>query len=60
MAHDLQVARQLADPRPRDAATVGELASYRHLDPRWHDWATVRSSLAAVAVLMIRSAQEGS
>lgn len=33
-----QLVRQLADPRPADAAVTGELDEYKNLDRRWHDW----------------------
>lgn len=36
-----QVARQLADPRPADTSATAQLASYRNLAPRWHDWRQV-------------------
>ncbi len=49
-----QVARQLADPRPRDPEVTGQLASYRALEPRWHDWKLVCEVLAAVAERMTR------
>jgi hypothetical protein len=49
-----QVARQLADPRPRDAQVTRELASYKSLEPRWHDWATVTAVLADLAERMTR------
>jgi hypothetical protein len=49
-----QLVRQLADPRPRDAATTRQLASYKGLQPRWHDWAEVRRVLAQVAQEMTR------
>ncbi len=41
-----QLVRQLADPRPRDAEVTTQLASYKALDPRWHDWSTVKAVLA--------------
>jgi hypothetical protein len=44
-----QLVRQLADPRPRDVEVIGQLASYRALDPRWHDWSTVKAVLADLA-----------
>lgn len=49
-----QVARQLADPRPRDAKVTHELAAYKALDERWHDWATVKAVLADLAERMTR------
>jgi len=49
-----QLARQLADPRPRDAEVTAQLASYKALDPRWHDWSAVRAVLADLAEKMVR------
>jgi len=33
-----QLARQLSDPRPADSQVTGELAHYKGLQERWHDW----------------------
>ncbi len=44
-----QLVRQLADPQPRDFRTTEELASYKGLDERWHDWAIVRGAVADLA-----------
>jgi hypothetical protein len=49
-----QLARQLADPRPRDPEVTQQLASYKALDQRWHDWTTVTAVLAEVAEGMTR------
>ena len=49
-----QLARQLADPRPRDADVTSQLHSYKDLDERWHDWSTVTSVLSDVAEAMLR------
>lgn len=49
-----QLARQLADPQPRDSATTRQLASYKGLQPRWHDWSEVCRVLADVAREMTR------
>jgi hypothetical protein len=49
-----QVARQLADARPRDAKVTRELTAYKALDERWHDWATVKAVLADLAERMTR------
>jgi len=49
-----QIARQLADPQPRDAQVTHQLASYKALEPRSHDWATVRAVLADLAERMTR------
>ena len=48
-----QVARQLADPRPKDARTTRELARYKRLDPAWHDWSRVVAACREIAVLMV-------
>ena len=47
-----QLARQLADPRPRDAEVTAQLATYKALDPRWHEWSAVTAVLAEVAQRM--------
>jgi hypothetical protein len=49
-----QLAKQLADPQPRDADVTKQLASYKALDARWHDWSAVKSLLADLAERMIR------
>ena len=49
-----QLVRQLADPRPRDAEVTTQLASYKALDPRWHEWSTVTAVLADLAERMVR------
>jgi hypothetical protein len=49
-----QLARQLADPRPRDAEVTTQLASYKALDPRWHNWPAVKAVLADLAERMLR------
>ena len=47
-----QLVRQLADPRPRDAVVTTQLASYKALEERWHDWSTVKAALADLAERM--------
>jgi hypothetical protein len=49
-----QLVRQLADPRPRDAAVTTQLASYKALAGRWHDWSAVKAVLAELAERMTR------
>src|SRR5579875_2763745 len=49
-----QLARQLADPRPRDEAVTRELSAYKGLAPRWQDWTAVTSVLATLAEGMTR------
>jgi hypothetical protein len=49
-----QLARQLADPRPSDQRTIGQLASYKGLDIRWTAWEAVTGVCRALAVEMTR------
>jgi hypothetical protein len=49
-----QLARQLADPRPRDLEVTTQLADYKALDLRWHEWSTVTAVLADLAERMAR------
>jgi hypothetical protein len=49
-----QLARQLADPRPRDVEVTAQLSSYKELDQRWQDWSAVRTVLADLAERMTR------
>jgi hypothetical protein len=49
-----QLARQLADPRPRDARTIHQLDQYKRLEPRWADWKNVTGVCRQVAVEMVR------
>ena len=49
-----QLVRQLADPRPRDAEVTTQLASYKKLDPRWHEWSAVKAVLADLAERMVQ------
>ena len=49
-----QLVRQLADPRPRDVEVTTQLASYKALDERWHEWSTVKAVLADLAERMVR------
>lgn len=47
-----QVARQLADPRPKDTSTISRLGNYRGLKGRWRSWENVLSTLQDVALRM--------
>jgi hypothetical protein len=48
-----QLARQLAEPRPRDAEVTEQLSHYKALDSRWQDWSTVKAVLADLAERMV-------
>ncbi len=47
-----QLARQLADPQPADARTIGQLDRYKRLDARWADWENVTGVCRSLAVEM--------
>jgi len=49
-----QLVRQLADPRPRDPEVTAQLASYKALQERWHEWSSVKAVLADVAERMVQ------
>jgi hypothetical protein len=48
-----QLARQLAEPRPRDSRTTRQLSRYERLDRRWHDWSSVVAVCNALADLIL-------
>jgi hypothetical protein len=49
-----QLARQLADPRPADRRTIGQLGSYKGLDDRWTVWENVAGVCRSLAAEMTR------
>jgi hypothetical protein len=50
-----QLARQLADPRPKDYRTIDQLGRYKGLEARWTDWKNVTGVCRALSVEMVRS-----
>ncbi|GAB3599018.1 hypothetical protein [Microbacterium tumbae] len=48
-----QLARQLADPAPRDRTRIADLGSYKGLVARWQDWEEVVGECRRIAVRMI-------
>lgn len=50
-----QVARQLADPRPRDHRRTVDLPRYKGLVERWHAWDAVRAKCRAVSATMLET-----
>jgi hypothetical protein len=44
----MQLQIQLANPMPYDLDTI-ELAEYKGLNPRWHDWQAVKSACQQVS-----------
>lgn len=43
------VLQRLSEPNPRDSRVTRQLASYKGLNERWHSWAAVKESAAALA-----------
>jgi hypothetical protein len=50
-----QLARQLADPRPKDSSVTRQFDAYRNLAPRWTDWGEVRSASRQLAAGMLEA-----
>jgi hypothetical protein len=50
-----QLARQLADSRPKDSSVTRQLGTYRNLAARWTDWREVRSVCRKLAADMLRA-----
>jgi hypothetical protein len=50
-----QLARQLADPRPRDSSVTKQLDAYRNLAARWTNWGEVRSVCRQLAAEMLEA-----
>lgn len=50
-----QLARQLADPRPKDSSVTKQLGAYRNLARRWTRWDEVRSVCRELAAKMIEA-----
>ncbi|MHB1537343.1 MAG: hypothetical protein ACYCUM_08940 [Solirubrobacteraceae bacterium] len=48
-----QLARQLADPRPRDVEVTAQLASCTEMQQRWQSWTEVKAVLANLAERML-------
>jgi len=46
-----QLQIQLANPLPYDLEELN-LSEYKNLDPRWHDWQTVKAACAHYAILI--------
>lgn len=52
-----QLQVQLGNPAPYDLEDT-RLAEYKHLDPKWHDWATVTAVCARIAVHLFDAVAE--
>lgn len=49
------LVQRLAEPNPRDSRVTTQLASYKGLVPRWHDWGAVTSACAKLAQGLLRA-----
>ena len=49
-----QLARQLADPRPADPWTTGQLGSYKDVEERWASWKSIKDVCRSLAAEMTR------
>ena len=47
------LVQRLSEPNPRDRTVTGQLASYRRLNPRWHDWSAVVTESQGLADAML-------
>lgn len=50
-----QLVRQLSEPRPKDARTTAQLASYKGLDTTWSRWSDVVGLCRQLAVEIVRT-----
>lgn len=50
-----QVAKQLSEPLPTDAAVTEQLDAYKRLNHRWADWNAVKAILNSVAKEMVKA-----
>jgi len=48
------LAARLAAAEPKDQAAIRDLARYKGLDPRWHDWSAVKAVCLRLAQEMAR------
>jgi len=55
-----QLARQLADPQPKDVSVTRELDSFRNLASEWSTWGDVKNASLTLAMAMLdRAAASG-
>jgi hypothetical protein len=53
------LVERLSRPAPRDLQVTHELAHYKALDPRWHQWSAVVSACRRLADLLLDGDQPG-
>jgi hypothetical protein len=48
-----QLQTQLANPLPFDLdEVIPELAEYKNLDPKWHDWLQVKAACIHISLML--------
>jgi hypothetical protein len=52
------LVERLSAPGPRDKRVTRQLKSYRRLDPRWHNWATVVEVCQSLADALLRKVEQ--
>ncbi|MDQ3105888.1 MAG: hypothetical protein M3Q87_11900 [Actinomycetota bacterium] len=52
------LVQRLSAPRPRDVRVTAQLASYKGLNARWHDWDAVVAACHRLADRMLRQVEE--
>lgn len=50
---------RLSQPQPKDVRTTTQLAAYKKLDPRWHEWSTVVDACVDLADRLVALAGDG-
>lgn len=53
------LVQRLSEPAPRDSRVTRQLATYKGLDRRWHDWSHVVAACADLADRLVARAEEG-
>lgn len=52
------LVQRLSEPEPRDSPVTGQLATYKGLDARWHDWHTVVEACEDLADRLLRAVED--
>lgn len=50
---------RLAEPTPKDPRVAAQLATYKELDARWHDWSSVTAVCADMADRLLELVEQG-
>lgn len=53
------LVQRLSAPAPRDPRVTDQLAAYKGLDARWHEWAAVVTACQELADGLLRRSEEG-